>query len=58
MAIQTPIITSMTVSIDSPRSGRSRQRSQTAPAAAPIATASGMARKKSTEAPTSAANTA
>ena len=58
MAIQTPIMTSMTVSIDWPRSGRSRQRSQTAPASAPAAMASGMARKKWTDASESAAKAA
>jgi hypothetical protein len=45
MAIHRPIITSMVVSIDSARRGRSRQRSQSAPATAPVRMASGMARK-------------
>ena len=58
IAIQTPIITSMTVSMDWPRRGRSRTRSQIAPATAPAAMASGMARKKWTDASVSAANAA
>ena len=58
MAIQTPIITSITVSIDWPRRGRSRIHSQIAPATAPAAIARGIARKKFTEASVSAAKAA
>ncbi len=41
MAIQSPIMTSMVVSIDWPRSGASSRRSQAAPATAPSTMASG-----------------
>ncbi len=58
MAIHTPIITSITVSIDCPRSGRRSRRSQIAPAAAPTTIARGIARKKGTDASVSAANAA
>ena len=58
MAIHRPIMTSMTVSMDWPRSGRRSTRSQRAPASAPTAMASGIARKKCTEASASAANVA
>ena len=56
--IQSPIITSMVVSMEAARSGRSRRRSQTAPMRAPPTMASGMARKKLTDAAASAAKVA
>ena len=46
MAIQTPIITSMVVSIDSLRSGRSSVTSQSQPSAAPATIAISSATKK------------
>ena len=52
-------MTSMTVSIDSPRSGRSSTRSQSAPASAPTTMASGIASEEVEAAPSaSAANVA
>ena len=43
MAIQRPIMTSMTESIDSPRRGRRSTRSHSAPSAIPTAMAAGIA---------------
>jgi len=45
MAIQTPIITSITVSIECPRRGRSNARSVRAPSAPPTAMATSSATK-------------
>ena len=58
IAIQRPIMTSMTVSMDCAAQGPQQTRSQTAPATAPATMASGIARKKFTEASASAANAA
>ena len=58
IAIHTPIITSMIVSIEWPRSGRSSARSQSAPSSAPAAMAASSAAKKGRPASASAANAA
>ena len=57
-AIQSPIMTSIVVSMDSSRSGRSKMRSTRAPAAAPITRAAATAVKKPLPARASAANVA
>ena len=56
MAIPTPIITSIVVSMDSFRSGRSSATSQSQPSAAPATIATSSATKKSLPASASAAN--
>ena len=58
IAIQRPIMTSMVVSIDSWRSGRRSETSQSAPPRAPAAIAPRSARVKSSPARPRAANAA
>ena len=58
MAIQTPIMTSMTVSMDSRRSGRMRTNSVTAPTTRPQTMARPSAAKKFRSASVRAANVA
>ena len=58
MTIHTPIITSMIVSIEWPRSGRSSARSVSAPSAAPAAMAASSATKNGSPASASVANAA
>jgi len=58
IAIQTPIITSMVVSMDSPRRGRSSVTSHSHPSAVPATIAASSATKNPTPASASAANAA